>query len=134
MPEIKERGQNCHSCRGDAAWRATRQDKQTAPRAPPQATTMSRTAAAANPVPGFINIEAGGDYDSTLPRPSYEQFARYEAFLASSNDLQAFGIMGDDDDCSSSIEVEEFIFFEPGLATSSPSHATVLKRGAKGAR
>ena len=40
--------------------------------------------------------------------------------------------MEDDDDCSGSIDLDEFDFFQPGRAT--PSYATVLKRGAKGAQ
>ena len=52
--------------------------------------------------------------------------------LHQAGNLQAFDIMEDDDDCSGSIDLDEFSFFQPGRAT--PSYATVLKRGAKGAQ
>ena len=40
--------------------------------------------------------------------------------------------MEEDDVCSGSINLDELILFQPGRAT--PSYATVLKRGAKGAQ
>ena len=39
--------------------------------------------------------------------------------------------MEEDDVCSGIIDLDKFILFQPGRAT--PSYATVLKRGAKGA-
>ena len=103
----------------------------------PQGSTENKTTAAANPDPGFINIDARGDKVSVLSQPSFVQYAQYELFLASGGEgkirhLQEFGIMEDDDDCSGSIDLDEFSFFQLGRAT--PSYATVLKQGAKGAR
>ena len=116
-----------HFKRGDAAWRASKGDTTAAPTAPAQATTSKTAAAETTSESGFIHLGAeSGDDESTLSRPSYEQYARYEAFLAREEDFQAFGIMGDNDDGCSSIDLEEFIMFEPGLVKPSPSYATVL--------
>ena len=53
--------------RGDAAWRASRPDRQTAPRAPPQTTsTNNKTAAAANLDPG-----------SSISKPGATKFQSY---------------------------------------------------------
>ena len=103
--------------KGDASWRASRTNKSTAPQAPSSASSNdNKMTAASNPDPGFINIEAGGDEVSVLSQRSFAQYAQYESFLASSNgteiqDLQGFGIMEYDDDCSNSIDLDEFTFF-----------------------
>ena len=88
-----------------------------APAAPAQATTSKTAAADTTSESGFIHLEAeSGDNASTLSRPSYKQYARYEAFLTREEDFQAFGIMGDDESTLSRPSYEQYARYEAFLA------------------
>ena len=101
--------------KGDAALRASRAGKSTAPQATPSTTSEDNTkTAVVNPDTGSIHVDAAVNEVSLLSQTSFVQFARYKAFLASGKDgeikhLQAFGIMEDEDD--DGIDLDEFSFF-----------------------